>query len=237
MKVAQHVVNWNFPVAPTNLQESHSFLPIDDKVATGATWLGDHGVAMELCKVKFVHQLDFPQGTGKGTVMPGGYVIDWTLATAANDSSHSLWYNTWVSIGEGHSRLGNGNDDITGIVLGEAQVTTTLVMIATSKNVRTLETTEQGLEWDLTDGAGNGRLIVAPLLDISGQCSWRGDLYDRDSYPKRLNPPFGLCNVNSGGVITGNPRTLVYLFYKMKRINVQEWMSLAQEQTVRPKIQ
>jgi len=219
-------LQWNFPAVPTGAQV-HTFTAPDTNITTGVRWCGDHGLVMELCHVQFVHAFDFQQDNARWNVLPGGFVWDKTMANIGlNDEQYSGTYITSLTIGEG-SVLNGGSAFKDTQTIAEARYVTTVDGITASKNIRTLSQKESGLNWDLTDGAGNGVLIASQEIQLGGYCRMRSTESARDTWPKRLAAPYGYCDLVDG---VSRPVTECHLLYRMKRVTLQDWYALTHNQ-------
>jgi len=230
-------LDWNFNDLITGspgLPQAHTFYTDEVKIPTGAGWRGDHGIVMELCKVQFKHAFDMREGDAQWVVLPSGVVWDRAMGNSGSGADHyySVCYNTTLSIGEGHnnSPVNAFRDDL---AVAEARCWTTATCINTQANARMMDTGESGLEWDLTDGAGNGTLVAATEMTLEGVCRTKSSETARDAWPKRLQPPFGRCNKQIGATneYSYHPVTECLILYKLKRVTMQDWYSLSQEQS------
>jgi len=232
MKRSLQELHWRFPSGiPPSGGRVHTFQAPDTNITTGARWCGDHGVVMELCKVQFLHAFEFQQGVGRWNVLPGGFVWDTSMAAiGANDEQYSGVYITALTVGEGGLMNGvNAFRDIQ--TIAECRYVTTVEGIAASKNIRVLDQQETGLVWDLTDSAGNGVLIASQEMQLTGFCRMKSTEQNRDTWPKRLAAPYGYCDILiTGDEYTGHPITECHMFYRMKRVTLQDWYALTHDQ-------
>jgi len=231
MKRTFQELHWRFPATPTG-GRVHTFQADDTNIATGARWCGDHGLVMELCKVQFVHAFEFQQGVGKWNVLPGGFVWDQSMAATATgiDEQYSGTYISSLTIGEG-SLMNGTNAFRDGLTVAECRYVTTVDGVASSKNIRSISQQESGLIWDLTDSAGNGLMVASQEIQLSGFCRMRSTEQNRDVWPKRLAAPYGYCDVViTGDEYTGHPVTECHMFYRMKRVTLQDWYALTHDQ-------
>lgn len=229
-------LDWRFgamsAVTPT-LPDAHTFVPASKIISTGARWCGDHGLVMEVCKVIFVHAFEMREGDQKWEVMPSGAVWDRSMGNtpAGPDQLYSVSYVTTLAIGSGHN-LSPINPVRDRLTLGEARYHTIADGINTQSNPRFMETKETGLVWDLTDSAGNGVLVAAADMELEGSCKTKSSETNRDNWPKRLQPPFNRCDVQIGASseYSYHPVTDCHIFYRMKRVTMQDWYALTQDQ-------
>jgi len=228
-------LDWRFgamsAVTPT-LPDAHTFVPASKIISTGARWCGDHGLVMEVCKVIFVHAFEMREGDLTWQVLPSGVVWDRTMAAAGSfDHQYSVSYVTTLAIGSGHN-LSPINPVRDRLTLGEARYHTIADSVATAANPRFMYAIESGLQWDLTDSAGNGVLVAAADLELEGSCKTKSTETNRDVWPKRLQPPFNRCDVQIGASseYSYHPVTDCHIFYRMKRVTMQDWYALTHDQ-------
>jgi len=227
MRKADGTLKWNFPdvVGGSDL-ETHYFTPQVEEINTGAKWCGDHGLAMELCKVFFTWDMTFGESNTHMDCNPGGWWKDngAVVIGATNDETSFVTYNAWLMSAGSKFRL-KTEDQLQGQMLAESYLNNTFIIQSGQRNARQVQTEYLTQEWDLTDGAGNGTIIVVPALTIGGHCRYGQSNINRDNFlDKIFKPPISQIVENQ------MPKTTVALVYKYKRLNVQEWMAYAQSQ-------
>ena len=228
-------LDWRFgplTAGTPGLPMAHTFVPKSKIITTGARWCGDHGMVMEVCKVIFVHAFCMRENNSQWVVTPSGVVWDDSMAVTGSDEEvYSVTYTTTLAIGPGHDidPIDPVRDRLT---LAEATFATTATSVTNTKNMRTYRPEESGLVWDLTDSAGNGTLVAAADMELEGSCRTKSSETTRDGWPKRLQPPFGRCDVQIGVTqeYTTHPITDCHILYKMKRVTMQEWYQLVNDQ-------
>jgi len=229
MRKTNAQLKWWFPSAVVNNSSdpaTHYFEPDQVEISTGAKWMGDHGIAMELCKVYFTWDMTFGESATHQDVMPGGWWKDGLAPVIPGtvDETGFVIYNAWLMSGGTKVRR-NQEDEVQGQMLAESYLSNEGLLQGGQKNLRVFTEQYLNLEWDLTDGAGNGTIICVPTLTLDGACRYGQSNINRDTYDdKIMKVPIGQIVVNQ------MPKTTVSLIYKYRRLNVQEWMSYAQSQ-------
>jgi len=223
MKRSDLSIKWNFPGVPTGVEAY--FQPPVQEIPTGARWMGDYGVVMELCGVTFTWDMTFNESNNHQDITPGGYWIDEGAPNiGGNDQTGFVSYNAWLLTSGSKTRFAL-EDSLGGQVLAESFLHNTAVIIASTHNCRTVDTQFIQTDWDLTDGAGNGTIITAPTINLGGSCRYGQSNVNRDQYPNKV------LKVPIGEVVQNQmPHTGVVLKYKHKRLNLQDWMGYAQNQ-------
>jgi len=232
MQQSTAILHWRFPGGTiTGTSKSHTFTADDTIWKTGAQWMGTHGVVLELAKITFFWNLLFPVGAEEQQTQPGGWVKQGDRLNGLFDKKAYLQYIASVCIGDTPDRVNKDRDVDLRSSVAESKVVNMGNVPAsnlTTISSMTVITEWQNMEWDFTDGAGNGLLIAAPALVVGGQCYFGMDTVNRDTYAEKwMVPPYGLCD----GVGQGHPKTFVHFVYKYRQVDLHTWTHLTMNQS------
>lgn len=199
----------------------------ENRLMTGARWMGNHGVVMEICKVACIHELlptinDYD--ADEQLWMPGGYQLNTQVSSAYNKTGFLV--NT-IQLCFGRNSSVNVLEDaaLQPNVIFSSKVINEAVQAAGTDQV-SVTTREENTVNDLTDGAGNGLMVAVPFMSIEAWTTYGTQpIRAVTSSQKLLIPPFW-----SGEQSHKQGKTHIIVFYKYREVDYKTWTGLFQEQ-------
>jgi len=231
MQHSEAEIVWKWNAMGATPSEDYEYKPQPVEVPTGANWCGTHGMVMELMRVEFDYDFQAVNNYADVcAVSPYGYQINnFEDVAQAGYEQANFDYRFALALGG----LGRKNTTKREWVEGKD------IAIAWQKNEAllaphgadqvpvpiSLTHLENKMTWDLSDGKGNGMLIAAPALTYYGACFFtQTNVSPAGSLLRFFLAPWGKFGE------TQPPTSSVRLLYKYRKVNMQQWVALTQNQ-------